>query len=133
MSCRICFSRRRRHTRCALVTGVQTCALPIFAPFGVDAGEQVALPGQDHLRGQAADLDPTDARSDVGVGVEPVVVSGLGGETAVGVDAVEVQVEQLVDGQRPAGGRRLRSEENTSELQSLMRNSYAVFCVKKKK
>src|SRR3546814_5754744 len=23
------FSRRRRHTRCALVTGVQTCALPI--------------------------------------------------------------------------------------------------------
>src|SRR3546814_11395191 len=29
------FSSRRRHTRCALVTGVQTCALPIF--FGFDA------------------------------------------------------------------------------------------------
>src|SRR3546814_20675670 len=30
------FSSRRRHTRCALVTGVQTCALPIFAgqPYG---------------------------------------------------------------------------------------------------
>src|SRR3546814_8718378 len=27
----------------------------------------------------------------------------------------------------------LRSEENTSELQTLMRNSYAVFCLKKKK
>src|SRR3546814_1297469 len=28
---RCCFcSSRRRHTRCALVTGVQTCALPIF-------------------------------------------------------------------------------------------------------
>src|SRR3546814_3369683 len=26
------FSSRRRHTRCALVTGVQTCALPIFLP-----------------------------------------------------------------------------------------------------
>src|SRR3546814_4567904 len=26
-----------------------------------------------------------------------------------------------------------RSEEHTSELQSLMRNSYAVFCMKKKK
>src|SRR3546814_18346722 len=26
------FSSRRRHTRCALVTGVQTCALPIFWP-----------------------------------------------------------------------------------------------------
>src|SRR3546814_1492537 len=27
------FSSRRRHTRCALVTGVQTCALPIFHPL----------------------------------------------------------------------------------------------------
>src|SRR3546814_11116835 len=26
------FSSRRRHTRCALVTGVQTCALPISSP-----------------------------------------------------------------------------------------------------
>src|SRR3546814_7463281 len=26
------FSSRRRHTRCALVTGVQTCALPISDP-----------------------------------------------------------------------------------------------------
>src|SRR3546814_9299558 len=30
-------------------------------------------------------------------------------------------------------GRELRSEEHTSELQSLMRISYAVFCLKKKK
>src|SRR3546814_20431521 len=29
------FSSRRRHTRCALVTGVQTCALPIFFVFEV--------------------------------------------------------------------------------------------------
>src|SRR3546814_2676456 len=29
--------------------------------------------------------------------------------------------------------RQSRSEEHTSELQSLMRNSYAVFCLKKKK
>src|SRR3546814_3896449 len=29
--------------------------------------------------------------------------------------------------------RTVRSEEHTSELQSLMRNSYAVFCLKKKK
>src|SRR3546814_8201694 len=34
------------------------------------------------------------------------------------------------DGQR---GEPLRSEEHTSELQSLMRISYAVFCLKKKK
>src|SRR3546814_983132 len=29
--CFFFFSSRRRHTRCALVTGVQTCALPIFS------------------------------------------------------------------------------------------------------
>src|SRR3546814_7314820 len=33
----------------------------------------------------------------------------------------------------PPSGRPLRSEEHTSELQSLMRISYAVFCLKKKK
>src|SRR3546814_4939035 len=33
----------------------------------------------------------------------------------------------------PAAGGRSRSEEHTSELQSLMRISYAVFCLKKKK
>src|SRR3546814_2116711 len=32
---RFLFSSRRRHTRCALVTGVQTCALPIssYGPY----------------------------------------------------------------------------------------------------
>src|SRR3546814_13980851 len=30
--CVFFFSSRRRHTRCALVTGVQTCALPISRP-----------------------------------------------------------------------------------------------------
>src|SRR3546814_19923148 len=33
------FSSRRRHTRCALVTGVQTCALPIFDPSTGAKGE----------------------------------------------------------------------------------------------
>src|SRR3546814_15076343 len=33
--CLFFFSSRRRHTRCALVTGVQTCALPIFS-FGTE-------------------------------------------------------------------------------------------------
>src|SRR3546814_4375619 len=36
------FSSRRRHTRCALVTGVQTCALPISA---VVLDVEVAVPG----------------------------------------------------------------------------------------
>src|SRR3546814_2210035 len=34
--------------------------------------------------------------------------------------------------QKPAGNSVSRSEEHTSELQSLMRISYAVFCLKKK-
>src|SRR3546814_5317185 len=34
------FSSRRRHTRCALVTGVQTCALPIW--YAIEA----ETPGQ---------------------------------------------------------------------------------------
>src|SRR3546814_5608553 len=32
------FSSRRRHTRCALVTGVQTCALPILDELMVAGG-----------------------------------------------------------------------------------------------
>src|SRR3546814_3744630 len=32
------FSSRRRHTRCALVTGVQTCALPILSTAVGDEG-----------------------------------------------------------------------------------------------
>src|SRR3546814_3208924 len=32
-----------------------------------------------------------------------------------------------------SGKAQIRSEEHTSEIQSLMRNSYAVFCLKKKK
>src|SRR3546814_9934162 len=39
------FSSRRRHTRCALVTGVQTCALPIFGR----AADQADLTGGDRL------------------------------------------------------------------------------------
>src|SRR3546814_5046099 len=35
--------------------------------------------------------------------------------------------------QQEGGGGGIRSEEHTSELQSLMRISYAVFCLKKKK
>src|SRR3546814_14266878 len=49
----------------------------------------------------------------------------------VGIDA-----EALVAGPRitwEVGGSQDRSEEHTSELQSLMRISYAVFCLKKKK
>src|SRR3546814_10259748 len=38
------FSSRRRHTRCALVTGVQTCALPIFSLVGCAVGPDFVKP-----------------------------------------------------------------------------------------
>src|SRR3546814_2795159 len=47
----------------------------------------------------------------------------MGGDAGMG----GVAVQQGID-----GWRRFRSEEHTSELQSLMRISYAVFCLKKK-
>src|SRR3546814_1603832 len=47
-----------------------------------------------------------------------------------GRDRVGWRGEHMLLG-RPGGGD-LRSEEHTSELQSLMRISYAVFCLKKK-
>src|SRR3546814_6416478 len=51
------FSSRRRHTRCALVTGVQTCALPISIGIeGTDLGHPAAL--QRAGGGVAADLVP---------------------------------------------------------------------------
>src|SRR3546814_5204219 len=44
------FSSRRRHTRCALVTGVQTCALPISAQL-YDYQIEIA-PSQPVIAGQ---------------------------------------------------------------------------------
>src|SRR3546814_4990222 len=45
----------------------------------------------------------------------------------------EVEGERLRGRVMPSGGDwATRSEEHTSELQSLMRSSYAVFCLKKK-
>src|SRR3546814_1849140 len=46
--------------------------------------------------------------------------------------AVGLRPQRAVQ-QQDAGRVRARSEEHTSELQSLMRLSYAVFCLKKKK
>src|SRR3546814_2933665 len=42
------FSSRRRHTRCALVTGVQTCALPIWSAPTPPAPSAAAAPDHRH-------------------------------------------------------------------------------------
>src|SRR3546814_5567588 len=49
---------------------------------------------------------------------------------SVGVAVGSIAINRLLKGEVSA---RFRSEEHTSELQSLMRISYAVFCLKKKK
>src|SRR3546814_12248440 len=55
------FSSRRRHTRCALVTGVQTCALPIY-PGRRDEAIIDGLAGKDRPRGHRLDgLDLGDS------------------------------------------------------------------------
>src|SRR3546814_4710392 len=54
------FSSRRRHTRCALVTGVQTCALPISLQFELmqgGAGTVRKLINADIFSHPAANLD----------------------------------------------------------------------------
>src|SRR3546814_2640511 len=106
------FSSRRRHTRCALVTGVQTCALPIC-----------------HGAAAACALSPSNVYSTltmpVPFGRPQLVASWL---------LTWLKIVASTSLNTPARTKRaLRSEEHTSELQSLMRISYAVFCLKKKK
>src|SRR3546814_7159834 len=55
------------------------------------------------------------------------------GETMVEIAAAaQAMRDRLIPIEAPEGAIDVRSEEHTSELQSLMRISYAVFCLKKK-
>src|SRR3546814_5587391 len=74
-------------------------------------------------------------RRGVNVAVDPrdQPGAGFGVEKAWQHELLELRCRGAADagnGGEPIGG---RSEEHTSELQSLMRISYAVFCLKKKK
>src|SRR3546814_2463252 len=68
----------------------------------------------------------------------PLVQHALGPVQRISLSVVDAQLAQQLDDARaghPFGHHleaALRSEEHTSELQSLMRISYAVFCLKKK-
>src|SRR3546814_1919545 len=104
-------SSRRRHTSCALVTGVQTCALPIslyYTTNFVFTGLAVAVAFHAGLFNSG--------------GEGQAYIGGLG--AALGILAVDHLMPFYLI---------LRSEEHKSELKSLMRNSYAVICMKKKK
>src|SRR3546814_8203930 len=67
------FSSRRRHTRCALVTGVQTCALPI-CPGGFMGGEESAIMNVlESKRAMARQRPPYPAYQ--GVAMRPTLIS----------------------------------------------------------
>src|SRR3546814_2179992 len=75
--------------------------------------------------------------------VELGLVGGVQAQVAVGAGELQQEPDLLLadahqpvvaaDGPVRQAVAQPRSEEHTSELQSLMRNSYAVFCLKKKK
>src|SRR3546814_1866149 len=104
----------------------------------VCSSDLVAREGDD-----VAGIGKQLARRDLGALVRP---DQHGGEQAVDQAAPQRRLQAgfrrpdrmvLDDGGSDGHGRprdwlETRSEEHTSELQSLMRNSYAVFCLKKK-
>src|SRR3546814_9587667 len=116
------FSSRRRHTRCALVTGVQTCALPIFpSPCQSVEFEQqrlidcVADPASHSIAMALAGADGAPFRSlktyrdNLGDGAANIAFVMKGGMFDTEGKTVGYYVEN--------GERLKRSEETTSELQ----------------
>src|SRR3546814_98122 len=110
------FSSRRRHTRCALVTGVQTCALPICqdvaAIIGLVERPVVAQPlGTEHQNAVVAQLVVFDD----GQGLEGFAETDAIGDYAAADalqlvdsadDAIPLKLEQLVPDGRVADARR---------------------------
>src|SRR3546814_6842104 len=124
MSFSFFFSSRRRHTRCALVTGVQTCALPIYSK----SWSEFSKPGSPEF-----DFIFTVCDSAAGetcpVWIGHPMTAHWGTEDPSAVEG-EGQRDAFLQALRSLTNRiSLRSYEHTSDLQSLMRPSYAFFCM----
>src|SRR3546814_9419022 len=102
-----------------------------------EGGELCITTGNRSVTGGS--LEPGDYISvsvaDTGCGIPPHTLDHIfepffttKGESGTGLGLFQVR-----EFAREAGGDVFRSEEHTSELQSLMRISYAVFCLQKKK
>src|SRR3546814_2924724 len=109
------FSRRRRHTICALVTGVQTCALPIYAKTTANidnkAATQLAVTtdavlqlGGDKVvfRRNNADgaLEPVTVRTGEVVGDRTILLAGLKAGAEVVVEGAFALKSQILKAQR---------------------------------
>src|SRR3546814_18573830 len=70
------FSSRRLHTRCALVTGVQTCALPIYVEIPDFARFLVAHMPREQRRAPTA-VERTD------LGADLAQLGGVGGDAEI--------------------------------------------------
>src|SRR3546814_6118396 len=106
-------------------------AISIAGAWGLPKGCAVAYTD----KGAGSDYFDLDAQ--IGVRADGTTGARGDGELAFEPDAPTaasgVAVKHTHSKDNPEADWGLRSEEHTSELQSLMRNSYAVFCLKKKK
>src|SRR3546814_12772705 len=84
------FSSRRRHTRCALVTGVQTCALPILVIGNLGLTMWRARPLPLPTRFVTVGLLSLAATAGYGVTFTLVLGGTVRGDTVNGDGAVEV-------------------------------------------
>src|SRR3546814_2292641 len=113
--------------------------LPGVAEIERTAERLDRLPADIDLHRLHGSLDPRDQRAAIvaaPAGRRKVVLATSIAETSLTLDGVRIVVDSGLAPRprydRGAGITRLvRSEEHTSELQSLMRISYAVFCLKK--
>src|SRR3546814_5461157 len=117
------FSSRRRHTRCALVTGVQTCALPICTGGKVQWNEGRDLWMHDVCANQSPVCEAVPLNAE-----HPLFILYTSGSTGKPKGVQHAAAGFLLWSLLTV---KWRSEEHTSELQSLMSISYAVFCLKK--
>src|SRR3546814_9345918 len=114
------FSSRRRHTRCALVTGVQTCALPILRRRRIMPGSELTPPVP--LSTAKEKLSPSRARGRLWSESDSQLSLGVDAPAPRGIEATH-QSSRTAPPRRDKGAITHRSEEHTSELQSLMRIS----------
>src|SRR3546814_3165185 len=127
------FSGRRRHTRCALVTGVQTCALPICLGrfVGVEAYEQAGGRVTRDLFSERDDGYLDDVKLVHKLALQKLKAKAKELEANWKWAKPMIEPDYGFTAEFARVYPQPRSEEHTSELQSLMRISYAVFYLKK--